>query len=277
MSDAGMEDRADELALRSIKVTTDGAVAWVRLNRPERANALDEAAWDEIPRIMAWIQTQKDIRVVVLAGNGRHFCSGIEIEVLERLMGYARNGAGPLGRGRLKQEILKLQDAISSVERLPIPVIAAVQGACIGGGLDLAAACDLRYASADAKFCIKEIDFGIVADVGSTQRLRHVVGMAVLTELSYTAEIVPASRAKEIGLVSEVFQDGPALLKGVSDLALLIAQKPPIATRGVKQSLIFSRDHSVSDGLEQVASWNSAMAFDAETAAAVSAFKNRAQ
>jgi len=261
------------LALRSTKVTTDGPIAWVRLNRPAQANALDAYAWEEIPRIMSWIALQEHIRVVVLGAEGRHFCAGIEIQVLERLMSYVRNGAGPLGRERLRLEIQRLQEAISSIERLPIPVIAAVQGACIGGGLDLVAACDLRYASADAQFCIKEIDFGIVADVGSTQRLRHIIGMAALTELSYTAETIPAQRAKEIGLVGRLFADASALQEGVGEIARVIAEKPPIAVRGVKQSLIYSRDHTVAEGLDHVASWNSAMAFDKETSAAVSRFR----
>jgi enoyl-CoA hydratase len=275
MSEAPSQaDRTEVPELQSFKLTVDGPVALLTLNRPGRANALDAGAWVELPLALRWISGRPEVRVLVLTGEGRNFCAGIEIAMMEQLVDLVSGEQdSPSGRDRLRREITRLQEAITELERLPIPVLAAIQGACFGGGVDLIGACDLRYASADARFCIKELDFGIVADVGTTQRLRHIIGLPALSELSLTAETIDAARALELGLVGRVFATSAELLEGVQRIARTIAAKPPIATQGVKHNLLYSRDHSVEEGLKEVAAWNAAMAFSRETREAISTFQ----
>lgn len=244
------------------QVRFDGPVAWIMLAQPKQANALAASFWDELPQVVAWLNQQDALRVAVLAAEGKHFCGGITLDMLEGILAMM-NDAEQLedGRERVRDEIFRLQASISSLEVLRVPVIAAVHGACIGGGVDLIAACDMRYAAADAKFCIKEVDVGIVADVGTTQRLRHVIGLAALTELSFTAETFDAAKAERLGLVGAVLPDREALHAHVGALANTIAAKPARAVRGVKQSLLYARDHSVAEGLVQAAEWNATVGF----------------
>lgn len=253
--------------LHTFRLSVEGPIAWLRLNRPAQANSLDAAFWTELPQALQWIARQSELRVVVLASEGKHFCAGIDLGMLKALLAVVDGGTE--GRAQLAARIAELQGSITAIEDCPLPVIAAVQGACIGGGVDLIAACDLRYCSADARFCIKEVEFGIVADVGTTQRLRHVIGLPALCELSLTAETFGAERARALGLVGEVLPDVAALHLKAAEIAQKIAEKPPIATQGVKQSLLFARDHSVAEGLSQVAEWNAVHGFAAETRAAL--------
>lgn len=258
------------------QVRLEGPVAWIMLNQPQQANALSAAFWDELPMVVAWLNQQDDLRVAVLAGEGKHFCGGITIDMLDGLLAMLNTPAQiEDGRERLRVEILRLQDSITALERLRVPVIAAVHGACIGGGVDLIATCDLRYASADAKFCIKEVDFGIVADVGTTQRLRHVIGYAALTELSLTAETFGAVKAEKLGLIGEVQSDRDALYAHVAQLAQTIASKPPRGVRGVKQTLLYARDHTVAEGLVQAAEWNAAVGVSASMDALLAPLRAR--
>lgn len=244
------------------QVRMEGPIAWIMMAQPQQANALSAAFWDELPHVVAWLNQQDALRVAVLAAEGKHFCGGITLDMLEGILTLL-NAAEQLeeGRERVRDEIFRLQASISSLELLRVPVIAAVHGACIGGGVDLIAACDMRYASADARFCIKEVDVGIVADVGTTQRLRHVIGLAALTELSFTAETFDAAKAERLGLVGPVQADRDALHAHVGELAKTIASKPARAVRGVKQSLLYARDHTVAQGLVQAAEWNATIGF----------------
>ena len=262
-------------ASSAFQLSVDQGIARLTINRPAQANSMDEAFWNDLPVLMGWIDRQADVRVVLLSGAGKHFSAGIDVSVLARFMEKV-SGAndGPAGRESTRREILRLQDSISSVERARVPVIAAISGACIGGAVDLIAACDIRLCAADARFCIKEVDFGIVADVGTTQRLHHVIGHAPLMQLSLTAETFDAARAERIGLVSSVHADRDALMAAAGKLAATLAGKPPIALRGVKQSVLYAREHSVAEGLQQAAAWNSAMGFAEETRAAVEAFRS---
>jgi enoyl-CoA hydratase len=242
----------------------EGPIAWIMMAQPQQANALSAAFWDELPEVVAWLNQQDDLRVAILAGEGKHFCAGITLDMLEGLIAMMKAPAQiEDGRERVRAEILRLQASMTALEALRVPVIAAVHGACIGGGVDLIGACDLRFAAADARFCIKEVDFGIVADVGTTQRLRHIIGLAALTELSFTAETFDAAKAERLGLVGPVLPDRDALYAHVTELAQVIASKPPRGVRGVKQSLLFARDHSVAEGLVQAAEWNAAVGIGA--------------
>lgn len=260
----------ERMDYRSLRTERRGEVAWIFLNRPAQANALDLAFWDELPRLLDTLDRDPAVRVAVIAGEGRHFCAGADLSLLEHLHRVGRaEGCAAEARDTLRRELLRLQDSLSAIERLRVPVIAAVHGACIGAGVDLIAACDLRYAAADARFSIKEIDYGIVADVGTLQRLRHVIGLPALTELTLTAHEFDAAQAQRLGLVGGVYPDCETLHVQVQTLAEKISAKPPLAVRGVKHHLLYSRDHSVAEALNYVATWNASALISDEGAAAL--------
>jgi enoyl-CoA hydratase len=254
-----------------LNATLTDSIAWVELNRPDQANALDGTLWREIGDVFRWVDETPEARVAVLSGAGRHFCAGIDFE----LMGAVLDEVGELSPGRreerLRRIIRDLQAAFTQLETCRKPVLAAVQGLCIGGGLDLIAACDLRYASADAAFSLKEVDLAIVADVGSLQRLPYLIGEGRLRELAFTARQFDAAEAREMGLVNRVFADADELREGVRAVAAGIAAKSPLTVRGIKQVLNYGRDHGVADGLEYVATWNAAMLLGDDTREAVAA------
>jgi enoyl-CoA hydratase len=245
------------MEFETLTVETKDGIGWLRLDRPKQANALNAALWRELREAVDALDADPTVRVVVLSGNGRNFCAGIDLTMLGSLL------SGHEDRARaaedLRRTILDLQDVLTSVERCRVPVIAAIQGACIGAGLDLAAACDLRYATEDAKFVIKEIDMAVVADVGALQRLPRIVGEGVTRELAYTGRTVLGTEALALRLVNGVYPDVDALTAGVDELAASLAAKPPLALRGTKHSITYARDHTVADGLEQVATWNAGM------------------
>ncbi len=243
----------------TLKIDIRDHVAWLRLNRPDKANAMSLPMWDELPKAAAWLDEQTQVRAVILCGEGRHFTAGIDIDALAHL-GTVADGKDCAGRQReaVRKFILHAQDSLSSLERMRVPVIAAIHGACIGGGIDMIGACDLRYCTADAKFSIKEVDLAVTADVGTLQRLRHIIGLPHLTELAYTGETFDGRKAKEIGLVGQAYASREELMAGVEQLAQRIAAKSPLTVRGIKYNLLYSRDHSVREGLEMVANWNAA-------------------
>jgi 2,4-dienoyl-CoA reductase (NADPH2) len=234
-------------------------IATVTLNRPDKANAMEEAMWHEIRAAMQWADETPEVRCVILRGAGRHFTSGIDLAMLATLGERIRDADAARGREKLRRIILDLQDCITAVERCRKPVLAAIHGACIGGGVDLVTACDMRYCSADARFAVKEIDVGMTADVGTLQRLPRLIGEGMARELAYTGRNVDAAEAKAMGLVNHVFDNAEALDAGVRDIASTIAAKSPLAIRGCKEVITYARDHSVADGLNYVATWNAVL------------------
>jgi enoyl-CoA hydratase len=222
-------------------------IASVQLNRPSKANAIDEAMFTELKDCMAYLDQADEVRAVVLSGEGKHFCSGIDLSVFSKLQP---------DRAQLKALILDLQAALSAIEQCGKPVLAAVHGACIGGGLDLAVCCDVRYGSDDCFFSIKEIDLAMTADLGSLQRLPHTLPSGLLNELAYTGRKVKAEEAEAIGLTNRQYANKEDLLAGVMTIARSIAEKSPAAIRGTKAVLQHARDHSVAEGLSHVADWN---------------------
>lgn len=256
----------------TVAISLEGGVAHLRFNRPGQANALNQTLWDELKQALLWLHAQPGVRVVVLSGEGRHFCAGIDLSEVDRMREAAR-GDGCPGRG--SEAVLAFvehaQSVFNAVETLKVPVIAAVHGACIGAGVDLLGACDIRLAARDARFCVKEVDLGIVPDVGTIQRLRHIIGYGVVAELCYTAETFDGERARALGLVSGLHDDKAALLQAATAMAQTIAAKPPLAVRGIKRNLLWARDHSVQDGLAYTAAWNSGMLISADTAEAFAA------
>ncbi|HQI81310.1 MAG TPA: crotonase/enoyl-CoA hydratase family protein [Deltaproteobacteria bacterium] len=246
------------------KVEKKEAVAWVFLNRPEKKNAMGPDAWTEIIPIFADIDRDDDIRVAVIAGEGKDLSTGIDLMGMAPMIPTMKNwDMSAKGKVRLFHDIFPLQDAMTCVEKCSKPVICCFHGYCIGAALDLASACDIRLASEDAKISLREAAVSIIADVGVLQRLPHIVGQGVTRELAFTAKFIDAKRAKEVNLVNEVYPDREALLKGAQDLADEIAKMAPLAVQGAKEVLNFCRGKSIADGLEYVAA-RSAMILPSE-------------
>jgi len=259
----------------TLAIALDQGIADIRLNRPDKSNALNDAMWQEIRQAFAWADASPEVRVVVLAGNGRNFCAGIDLAMLGSIQQRIASPDGARSREALRRLILDLQDCLTAIERCRKPVLAAIQGACVGGALDLVTCCDMRYAAPDAIFSIKEIDLGMVADVGTLQRLPRLVGEGMARELAYTGRNVDADEARALGLVNRVFESPQALIDGVGQIARTIAGKSPLATRGIKEVMNFSRDHSVADGLNFVATWNAALLLSGDLNEAMAAQREK--
>ncbi len=241
-------------------------VAHIHMTRPERANSMIPEFWHELPTIVDELSEGSDARVVVLSAEGRHFCSGMDLTVFagDSDVGSTSDSGFPSRqRAGFRATAKKLQRTFSCLEESRLPVLSAVQGACMGGGIDMISATDLRYATADAFFCIHEINIAMTADVGTLQRMPKLVPEGIVRELAYTGRRMDAEEAKSIGFVNEVYPDHGAMLDGVMDVAESIAAKSPMAIWGTKQTMNYSRDHSVADGLDYIATWNAAM-FDSD-------------
>ncbi|AUH53610.1 enoyl-CoA hydratase [Chromobacterium sp. ATCC 53434] len=247
------------MTLQTLSVELNDKVALLRFNRGDKANSLNMQMWQDLRSAMDWADGEPSVRAVVLAGHGKHFCAGIDLAMMAGLQSLIEDACEARKRDKLRRLILDLQDCVTSLERCRKPVIAAVHGACLGGGLDVALAADFRFASQDAVFGVREVDIGMVADVGSLQRLPRVVGEGVARELALTGRDMVADEALETGLVNRVLPDADAVLAAALQSARLIAGKSPLAVRGSKEVLNYSRDRSVADGLQFVAGWNAAM------------------
>lgn len=234
-------------------------IATIRLNRPDKANAMNLAMWHEIRRAFQWVDATPEARVAILEGEGKAFTAGIDLQMMMGMGDQIQNDCEARTRENLRQVILDLQDTLTSLERCRKPVLAAIHGACIGGGIDLICCADMRYCAADAHFSIKEIDIGMTADVGTLQRLPKLIGEGLARELAYTARKFDAAEALQMRLVNRVFDSREALQAGVREIATVIAAKSPISVRGTKEMITYARDHSVADGLNYVATWNAAM------------------
>jgi enoyl-CoA hydratase len=208
---------------------------------------------------MDWLDSTPEARVGVITGKGKFFTAGIDLTLLMGLGAKIEDDCDGRRREKLRRLILKLQDTLSSIERCRKPVLAAIHGACIGGGIDLITACDMRYCSANAYFTVKEIDVGMTADVGTLQRLPHLVGDGMARELAYTGRRVEGPEAQQMRLVNRCFDTPEALQAGVMEIAQTIAAKSPLSIRGCKEMITYARDHTVADGLNYIATWNAAM------------------
>ncbi|SDI24138.1 enoyl-CoA hydratase [Pseudomonas flavescens] len=243
---------------QAFRVEQLDGIAHVQIDRPDKINAMNAAFWTEIIEIFRCIDETDEIRVVVLSGAGRHFSSGIDLSLLAQVASQLDKDVGRNAQ-TLRRRIIELQASFNAVDACCKPVLAAIQGYCLGGAIDLVSACDMRYCAENAQFAIKEIDIGMAADVGTLQRLPRIIGDGMLRELAFTGRTVGAAEARSIGLVNQVFSDFDALLAGVMDIARVIAAKSPVAVRGTKQMIRYMRDHRVDDGLDYVATWNAAM------------------
>ncbi len=260
-----------------LTIEVDNHVATLWLDRPEKRNALGPAFWADLPRAMAAIGSRPDVRVVVIAAKGPHFSVGLDLVAMGGLTGGAtgKDGAPPSVAARARStraSVLELQASVTSVADCPFPVIAAIHGYCIGGGVDLAAACDIRLASSDALLSVREAKVAIVADLGSLQRLPHIIGKGHLAELAYTGKDITAERAREIGLVNQVSADAEAVLADARALAAEIAANSPLAVQGTKAVMAASEGKPVADGLEFVAAWNAGFLASDDLVEAMTAF-----
>jgi len=254
-------------------VSLDGHVAKLELCRPEAFNSMNRAFWRELPAIVDELDAEADARVIVLSSTGKHFTAGMDLAVFDGIgQGPASDGGETpeIGRTRAatRDSVFFFQEAFNALEQARMPVIAAIQGGCIGGGVDMISACDMRYCTEDAFFCIQEINLGLTADVGTLQRLPKIIPEGVAREYAYTGRRMPAARAQEVGLVNGVYPSHEAMLTDVLEIAHEIAEKSPLAVWGSKEMLNFSRDHSVHEGLQHIATWQSGMFFGQDMAEA---------
>jgi enoyl-CoA hydratase len=259
---------------KSLEVKTLEGIAEIRLKGPGKGNAMGPDFWAEFPKAVASIDSDPAVRAVIVSGGDAEFSYGLD---LPSMMPQLAAKGKFLGHERRKflDLIVELQHCFSMIEQSPKPYIAAVNGWCIGAGLDLISACDIRVCSTGAKFSLREVKVAIVADLGSLQRLPHIIGQGHTRELAFTGKNIDAQRAKEIGLVNDVYDDAEALSKYVHELANEIASNPPLVVQGSKQVLNESRDRSVDEGLKYVALWNSAFLHSTDLEEAVRAFMER--
>jgi enoyl-CoA hydratase len=260
---------------QTLHVVTEDKVARVELDRPNKGNSLNATMWHELKDVFEKLDDQPGIRAIVLGGRGRHFSTGIDLDFLVSM----RQDLQKLTEGR-KQErlhcfISDLQDSINAIERCRKPVLAAVQGFCLGAGVDIVAACDMRYATPATRFCVKEVDLAIVADLGSLQRLPGIVGQGVARELAFSGRIFKGEEALAIGFANRLFAKTEDLTGGVVTVAAELAAKSPLTLRGIKETLNFSRDHTVSDGLAYVAQRNAAMLLSKDLDEALTAYMEK--
>ena len=259
------------MTYQTLSVTLENHIATVRLNRPDKANAMNAAMWQEIRQAFQWVDETPEARVAILQGEGRLFTAGLDLQMMMSMAPQGKDACDGRRAESLRRTILDMQDTLTSLERCRKPVLAAVHGACIGGGIDLITCADMRYCSAEAYFCIKEIDIGMTADVGTLQRLPRLVGEGMARELAYTGRQLQADEAREIHLVNRVFETREALYAGVQQIAATIAAKSPLSIRGTKEMINYARDHTVADGLNYIATWNAAMLMSQDLTEAMTA------
>jgi enoyl-CoA hydratase len=250
------------MASTCFNVTIADKIAHIQLARPDAFNSMNRAFWNEFPQIVRDLDRNAKARVIVISSTGKHFCAGMDLGVFT---GGDGGGGGPQAADRFvaaeasRLHIRELQDAFTCLEQARMPVIAAVQGGAIGGGVDMSAACDIRYCTADAFFCIQEINIAMTADVGTFPRLCKLIPEGWVREMAYTGRRLPAHKAKEIGLVNDVFPDQEAMLAYVFETAREIASKSPLAVNGSKVMMNYARDHTIADGLDYIATWQQGM------------------
>ena len=240
------------------QITRHGAVAELAMNRPEKANGMSPDFWTDLPRLVSALSADPSCRAIVLTGVGKHFTGGMDLSTFQDLIGLMQSEPGRASFA-LRQVILRYQAALSSLEETHLPVIAAIQGACIGGGVDLMTACDIRLAAEDAYFSIEEINIGMAADVGTLQRLPKLIPMGLVQELALTGRRFSASEAHGWGLINAVHDDADAARAAALATAQTIAAKSPLAIAGIKKAVTYARDHAVADGLDHIATWNGGM------------------
>ena len=253
-------------------------VAHISMCRGDAFNSMTKAFWSELPELVDKISDEGKARVIVLSAQGKHFCAGMDLANFKSDGDFLSTDTKKITQGRRSEAQFRvtrdLQYSISCLEKSRIPVIAAIQGACIGAGVDLITACDIRYASSDAFFCIQETNIGMAADVGTLQRLPYLIPEGILRELAFTGRKLSADEGLKYGLVNAVFDTPDAVIEQALAVAREIADKAPLAISGIKEVLNYNRDHTVEESLNYNALWNAAMNFSDDM---MEAFKSKTE
>ena len=253
-------------------------VAHVSMCRGDDFNTMTKAFWSELPELIDKISDEGEARVIVLSAQGKHFCAGMDLANFQDDGDFLSADTKKVSQGRRSEAQFRvtreLQYTISCLEKARMPVIAAIQGACIGGAVDLVTACDIRYAAKDAFFCIQEINIGMAADVGTLQRLPYLIPEGIVRELAYTGRRFSADEALRYGLINAVFDTHETVIDHALNVAREIADKAPLAVTGTKEILNYNRDHTVEESLNYAALWNSAMNFSDDM---MEAFKSKTE
>jgi enoyl-CoA hydratase len=256
--------------MQCFSLTEERGIAHLVLNRAAAMNTMHPLFWRELDEVLATLHREGKARALVISSTGRHFSAGMALETFGDAILLDDRSAE--GRAAVFDSLADMQATFTRLENLRFPVIAAIQGGCIGGAVDMVTACCIRYATADAFFCVQEINIGMVADVGTLQRLPKLIPLAVVKEMAYTGRRLGAQKAVDYGLVNEVFETQKAMVAAALQCAAEIAAKPPVAIWGTKQAIHYTRDHSVEDSLRQMgwlqgAIWSNAHVREAVTAA----------
>lgn len=259
--------------LSFFSLSIDDHIAHLVLNRPEALNTMNPTFWRELDVVLDQLHRDALARVLVISSTGKHFSAGMALDAFGGEL--TLQDQTPEGRAAVFDQLMDLQSTFTRLETLRMPVIVALHGGCIGGAVDLVTAACIRYASADTFFCIQEINIGLVADVGTLQRLPKLMPMALVKELAYTGRRLGVAQAKAHGLVNEVFADSAATLAAAMQCAKEIAAKPPVAIWGTKQALHYARDHSVDDALKQMGWLQGAIWSNAHVGEAIAASQTK--
>jgi len=227
------------MKLESFRLEIRNHVALLDFNRPEKSNSLHAEAWKEMKSVFESLSDDPEVRCIILGGEGKNFCAGIDLSLLMDVSQYDNIKCEGRKRETVRKFILQLQDCITAIEKCRKPVIAAIHRACIGGGVDIISACDMRYCTEDAYFSIKEVDMGLVADIGTLQRLPKILNLGVVAEMAYTGRNVGGQEAKEIGLVNQIYINKETMIAAVTQIAEIIASKSPLVTQMMKDKPVF--------------------------------------
>lgn len=231
------------------QVVVDDGIAHLQLCRPEKANSLTRSFWNELPQAVDQLSRSGKVRAMVVSAQGSVFCGGLDLQMFAASKEF--HAANAVEREAMQAGLEKMQDALNALERARFPAIAAVQGACVGAGFDLVAACDLCLASEAAKFRIEETNIGMMADLGVLQRLPRLIPSGVARYLALTGDTLGAAEAMRLGLLAKLYPTSETLLEGAFSIARRIAERPPVAIAGIKRSMLYSRDHGVYESLQQ--------------------------
>jgi len=263
-----------KMDFETLDVTINGAVAQVTLNRPDKLNAMNGTMFAEIGDAFRALDEQTNVRAIIFAANGKHFTAGLDLKESADMLSLGQ-GDPARAREKLRRHILGLQECFTAIEKCRVPVIASVHGLCLGGGIDLIAACDMRIATADARFAIQEVNVAIVADLGTLQRMPYLLPGGILKELALTGRYMDAEESSKYGFVNSIAADREAAISAAESMAAEIASKSPLAVSGTKAILNHARDHTVVDGLDYVATWNSGQLIGEDLAKAGAAIMQR--
>lgn len=243
---------------KTLSVSIANHIAHIQLSRPEQLNSMIPEFWHELPAAVRKIDDQAAARVIVISSQGKHFSAGMDLSVFTQ-MGKDFKGEPARRAEKFRRSVLELQDSFNALEQVRMPVLVAVQGGVIGGAVDMVCACDSRYCTEDAFFTIKETEIGMTADVGTLQRLPHLIPQGLVRELAYTGRNWSSQEALAQGFVNQVFADQDSMLDAVMNIAAKIAMNSPMAVAGCKEMINYTRDHSVTDSLNYMATWQSGM------------------